>query len=277
LLSTEDHTLIMGVVNATPDSFSDGGRFAAGEAAIDRGLALWEQGADIIDVGGESTRPGAVAVSAAEEIARAVPVVAALAGRDIVVSIDTMKPVVAEAAIAAGAQIVNDVTALADPAMAALCAESAVGVVLMHMQGDPQTMQVDPRYGNVVAEVATFLEERATTAQIAGIDATRICVDPGIGFGKSFEHNLDLVAGIDELLSLGYPVLLGTSRKGFLGAILGNAGLETAADGRDPATAATVALAVAGGASIVRVHNVGHAFQAARTADAIVRASQRRL
>ena len=273
VLSTADHTLIMGVVNTTPDSFSDGGRYQSSAAAIDRGLALWEDGADIIDVGGESTRPGAEPVSAEEETARVVPIVARLVEAGTVVSIDTMKPQVAAAAIDVGAQIVNDVTALADSAMAEICAEAGVGVVLMHMKGEPRTMQDDPHYDNVQAEVAAFLEERARAAETAGVGRSSICVDPGIGFGKAYDHNLQLLGGLGWLTVAGYPVLVGTSRKGFLGAILAGAGKETRPHERDPATAATVALAIAGGASIVRVHNVSHALQAARTADAIVRAS----
>lgn len=277
VLSTDEHTLVMGVVNTTPDSFSDGGRYAAVTAAVAHGRAMWDHGADIIDVGGESTRPGATPISVSEETARVVPVVRDLAAQGVVVSIDTMKAEVADAAIGAGAHIVNDVTALADPEMADVCAATGVGVVLMHMQGEPQTMQDDPQYDDVVADVAAFLAAKVEEASAVGIELTRICVDPGIGFGKSFDHNLELLNGIEQIGAIGRPVLVGTSRKGFLGAILRDAGVETSADQRDPATAATVALAVAGGASVVRVHNVGHALQAARTADAIVRASRRRI
>ncbi len=273
VLSNADHTLIMGVVNVTPDSFSDGGLLGSADAAIEYGLQLVRAGADVVDVGGESTRPGAALVPVAEELDRVVPVVMGLVEAGVVVSVDTMKPRVAAAAIAAGAQIVNDVTGLTQPEMLALCAEEGVGVVLMHMQGDPATMQDDPVYANVVTEVARFLEQRALEAQAGGVSRDRICIDPGIGFGKTFDHNLELLHSIDWLITSGYPVLVGTSRKGFLGAILREAGYETEAAERDAATAATVALAIAAGASIVRVHNVGHALQAARTADAIVRAS----
>jgi dihydropteroate synthase len=276
-MTTDDHTLIMGVVNTTPDSFSDGGMLADGDAAIVRGLALWRQGADIVDVGGESTRPGAAPVSVEEETVRVVPVVAGLVAEGVVVSVDTRKAAVAERAVAAGAHIINDVTALADEGMAALCADTGVGVVLMHMQGSPETMQLDPRYEDVVAEVATYLETRAAAAQVAGVDRNRICIDPGIGFGKTFEHNLELLNNVDWLVTTGYPVLIGSSRKRFLGSIMERAGYETPALERDPATGATVALAIAGRASVVRVHNVSHALQAARTADAIVRSPQRRL
>ncbi len=273
VLSNADHTLIMGVVNVTPDSFSDGGRFASADAAVAHGLEMASAGADIVDVGGESTRPGATPISAEEELARVVPVVQGLAGAGLVVSVDTMKPEVAAAAISMGAQIVNDVTALGHPEMVAVCADAGVGVVLMHMQGDPSTMQDDPTYDNVVSEVADFLEQRAVSIQAAGVSRDRICIDPGIGFGKTFEHNLELLRSIDWLTTSGYPVMVGTSRKGFLGSMLRTAGTETTAAERDGATAATVALAVAAGASVVRVHNVSHALQAVRTADAIVRAS----
>jgi dihydropteroate synthase len=276
VLSPDDHTLIMGIVNVTPDSFSDGGRYAAVEAAVAHGLSMWNQGADVVDVGGESTRPGAEPVSAIEEMSRVVPIVRDLADQGVVVSVDTMKAEVASAAIGAGAHIINDVSALTDPEMADVCAATGAGVVLMHMQGEPRTMQDDPHYDDVVPEVASFLENRADHAVRAGIARSRICVDPGIGFGKTFDHNLDLLNGVDRLGAIGYPVLIGTSRKGFLGAILQDADYPASADQRDPATAATVALAVVGGASVVRVHNVGHALQAARTADAMVRASRRR-
>jgi dihydropteroate synthase len=276
VLSPDDHTLIMGIVNVTPDSFSDGGRYAAVEAAVAHGLSMWNQGADVVDVGGESTRPGAEPVSAIEEMSRVVPIVRDLADEGVVVSVDTMKAEVASAAIGAGAHIINDVSALTDPEMADVCAATGAGVVLMHMQGEPRTMQDDPHYNDVVPEVASFLENRADHAVRAGIARSRICVDPGIGFGKTFDHNLDLLNGVDRLGAIGYPVLIGTSRKGFLGAILQDADYPASADQRDPATAATVALAVVGGASVVRVHNVGHALQAARTADAMVRASRRR-
>lgn len=273
VLSTADHTLLMGVVNATPDSFSDGGRYFVAEAAVERGLALRSAGADIVDVGGESTRPGAEPVPTEIELARVTPVIESLAAAGVVVSIDTRKAEVAAAAIDAGAHIVNDVTGLADPEMVTLCAAAGVGVVLMHMQGKPQFMQDDPRYEDVVGEVAAYLEARARAVQEQGVDRARITIDPGIGFGKTQAHNLDLLGHIDRFAAFGYPVLVGTSRKGFLGNILSAQGLATVAAERDPATAATVALAIAGGASIIRVHNVGHAFQVARVADAIVRAS----
>lgn len=275
-LSTEDHTLVMGIVNATPDSFSDGGLHEVTDRAVAGGLSMWSQGADVVDVGGESTRPGAHPVSADDEKSRVVPVIRDLVDAGVVVSVDTMKADVAAAAIAAGAHIVNDVTALGDPEMAEVCASGGVGVVLMHMQGTPQTMQNDPQYDDVVGEVAGFLADRVGAAIDAGIDRARICVDPGIGFGKTFDHNLALLNGLDRLAALGLPVLVGPSRKGFLGTILASSGIGTIAAERDAATAATVALVVREGASVVRVHNVGHGVQAARTADAMVRSSQRR-
>ena len=269
-LTTTDHTLVMGVVNTTPDSFSDGGRWAEPHDAIRRGLQLWDDGADLVDVGGESTRPGARPVSAQEEQARVMPVIEELAARGIIVSVDTSKPEVAAAAVAAGAEIVNDVTGLGSPEMVDLCEETGVGVVIMHMQGEPRTMQADPTYDDVVSDVAAFLRDRTAAAVERGVESSRIVVDPGIGFGKTFEHNLALMAGIGDLGN-GQPVLIGASRKRFLGTILERAGRPSEPDDRDMATAATVALAVAGGAAVVRVHNVADAVDAARTADAIVR------
>ena len=269
-LTNADHTLVMGVVNATPDSFSDGGQWAEPRAAIRRGFKLWDDGADLVDVGGESTRPGAELVSVEEELARVVPVVEALASHGIIVSIDTSKPEVAAAAVAAGAEIVNDVTGLASTEMVDLCEETGVGVVIMHMQGDPRSMQTDPTYDNVVADVAGFLRDRTTAAIASGIEASRIVVDPGIGFGKTFDHNLALLAAIGDLGN-GQPVLIGASRKSFLGTILEQAGRPSEPADRDTATAATVALAVAAGAAVVRVHNAAGAIDAARTADAILR------
>lgn len=276
VLSTADHTLVMGIVNTTPDSFSDGGLHPTHRDAIDHGWRLWDQGADVIDIGGESTRPGADQVAAGDEIERVIPVVAGLVGRGVVVSIDTMKAAVAAAAINEGAHIVNDISSLGDPDMAAVCAGSGVGVVLMHMQGTPRTMQDDPRYDDAVTDVLTYLERRSRFAIENGIGRDRIVIDPGVGFGKGFDHNIELLGGLGRFVATGFPVLLGTSRKGFLGKILSDSGFETVAADRDAATAATVALAVESGAAIVRVHNVSHGVQAARTADAIVRALRRR-
>ncbi len=265
----------MGIVNVTPDSFSDGGAFFADDvpdidAAVAHGIGLMRDGADLLDVGGESTRPGADAVDATTEQTRVVPVVEQLVAAGAIVSIDTTKASVAASAIAAGAAIVNDVTALGDSAMADLCAEADVGVVLMHMRGTPRTMQDDPVYDDVVAEVRRYLEERAEAAIAAGIDAQRIAVDPGIGFGKTLEHNLALLAQLERITELGFPVVLGASRKRFLGVIVG---AERPSD-RDVATAATTALGIAAGAAVVRVHNVAMGLHAARTADAIVRSAR---
>ena len=258
----------MGVLNVTPDSFSDGGRFLARDAAIAHGLSLWQQGADIVDVGGESTRPGAPDVTADEEAARVVPVVAALVAAGARVSIDTSKAVVASAAVEVGAVVINDVTALADPAMASVAAESGCGVVLMHMQGTPRTMQADPRYDDVVAEVRDHLLRRVDLAVAAGIPASRICLDPGIGFGKNLSHNLDLLgSGVAALVDLGRPVVVGASRKSFLEKVLG----PIPAAERDTATAAAHTLAIASGAAAIRVHNVVEGLRSARIADAIVR------
>lgn len=266
VLSAGDRTLIMGVVNVTPDSFSDGGLFLGAERAIEHGLLLYGDGADLVDVGGESTRPGAEPVSTAEEIRRVVPVIAGLAKAGVPVSVDTSKPAVAAAALEEGALVVNDITALSDPEMAPLVAGAGCGVVLMHMQGTPQNMQEHPTYVDVAAEVADFLENRAKLAEAAGVERRYICIDPGIGFGKAQRHNLQLLARLDLLVATGYPVLVGTSRKSFLGRILD----QPDPTERDVATAATVAIAVTRGAAVVRVHNVDMARQAVLIADAIV-------
>ena len=266
-LTNRDHTLVMGVVNVTPDSFSDGGRFFDVTEAIAHGRRLAALGADVVDVGGESTRPGAPPVSAEDELGRVIPVVRALADDGVVVSADTAKAEVAAEAVAAGAEIVNDVSALSDPAMPAVVAETGAGLVLMHMKGTPATMQDDPQYGDVTAEVRDTLLERAAFAESSGIDRARICLDPGIGFGKSIDHNLALLRGLKVLTSTGYPILVGTSRKSFIGKL---AGLSNPAD-RDAATAGTTALAVAAEVFCVRVHDVPGNLQSARVADAIVR------
>jgi len=268
VLDTASRPLVMGALNVTPDSFSDGGLYASTAAAVRRGLEMLAEGADLVDVGGESTRPGAQPVPAEEEILRVLPVVRALAGAGAVVSVDTAKAEVAAAALEAGAFVVNDVTAFGDPGMAGLVARTGAGVVLMHMQGTPRTMQDDPRYLDVVAEVAAFLASRGDAARAAGIDPAAICVDPGIGFGKRLEHNLALLAGVPRLAALGYPVLVGASRKRFLADILG----PVPAAERDVASTAAHVLAIAGGASIVRTHNVVAGLQTARVAGAIVSA-----
>jgi dihydropteroate synthase len=252
----------MGVLNVTPDSFSDGGRFLDPAAAIAHGLALVEEGADILDVGGESTRPGALPVGEQEELDRVLPVIAGLraAQARARISIDTSKAAVARAALAAGAEIVNDVSALrADPQMAAVLAESGAECCLMHMQGLPRTMQDDPRYDDVVADVRDFLAERVEFAVAAGVARERILIDPGIGFGKSEQHNLELLRRLGELAALGRPIVVGTSRKSFLGRIPARVRGVTEPlppDQRLPGTIATNVLALERGASIFRVHDV---------------------
>jgi dihydropteroate synthase len=256
----------MGVVNVTPDSFSDGGLYLEPEAAIAHGEELVREGADILDVGGESTRPGAEAVAAGTETRRTEPVVSDLAALGHTVSIDTSKLAVAEAALAAGATIVNDITALrADPEIASLCADRGATLVLMHMQGTPRTMQANPRYDDVVDEVKAFLAERIETALAAGVAEQRIWVDPGIGFGKDLEHNLELLRRLGELRGLGCPILVGTSRKSFIGKIDGSE-----ADDRTGGTIASSVLALAAGAEVLRVHDVAAVAQAAKVATAIL-------
>jgi dihydropteroate synthase len=246
-------SLVMGVLNVTPDSFSDGGRYLDLDAAVAHGLALAAEGADIVDVGGESTRPGAEPVSVDEELRRVVPVVEALAGH-VRLSVDTMKPEVAEAAVAAGATLVNDVSA----SLAGVAAATGAGWAVMHMQGTPATMQAAPRYDDVVAEVRDFLRARADAARQAGVD--EIWIDPGIGFGKTIEHNLSLLAAVGHLAATGYPVLVGASRKGFLGTLTGGAPVTD----RAAASLAAATSAMASGASMVRVHDVRATVQAAR-------------
>lgn len=260
-------TWLMGVVNVTPDSFSDGGKFFDERAAISHGVALAKAGAHLLDVGGESTRPGAEAISAEEELRRVVGVIQALKRECPAspVSIDTSKAQVARAAVRAGASMINDVTALADPQMAAVAAETGAALCLMHMQGTPRTMQQAPAYGDVVTEVKAFLRAAAERAKAAGVEPARIVVDPGIGFGKTPDHNLTLLRRLNELRSLGYPVLVGTSRKAFLGLVTGKPAGERAV-----ATAATVAIVAAmGSADIVRVHDVAEAKDAAAVGDAV--------
>ncbi len=256
----------MGIVNVTPDSFSDGGLFLDAERAIEHGRELAAEGADILDVGGESTRPGAEAVGAEEELGRVVPVVEGLAAGEVQVSIDTSKLVVAEAALDAGAAIVNDVTALrAEPELAGLCAERGSEVVLMHMLGDPRTMQENPTYDDVVDDVKAFLAERIEFATGEGIDEERIWVDPGIGFGKTVEHNLELLRRLAELTELGRPIVVGTSRKSFIGRLTG-----APVDQRLGGTIASSVLAFANGAEVLRVHDVGPVREALTVAEAIL-------
>jgi dihydropteroate synthase len=258
--------LVMGVLNVTPDSFSDGGAFFDGERALEHGLKMVEDGAAIIDVGGESTRPGSVSISATEQMGRVVPVVEALSARtDVPISVDTYEFEVAKAALDAGAGMINDITALGDERIAALAAERQVPVVLMHMLGAPATMQVEPRYGDVVAEVLDFLLDRADRAEHLGLPREMIFVDPGIGFGKTLEHNLLLLKNIDKFVAAGYRVLVGTSRKSFIGRITGR---ENPCE-RIYGTASTVALCAAAGVSIVRVHDVAQMLDVTKVVAAV--------
>jgi dihydropteroate synthase len=262
--STPGHRL-MGILNVTPDSFSDGGRFLDAAAAVEHARAMVQEGAHILDVGGESTRPGAEPVSAEDELARVAPVLEGIAQAGLLdraqVSIDTCKASVAAAALDSGASLVNDVSALrADPQMAALVADSGAECCLMHMLGEPRTMQNEPRYDDVVDDVKAFLAERMDFAVRAGVREERILLDPGIGFGKTIEHNLTLLARLREFATLGRPLVIGTSRKSFLGRIIARAsGAQESvdADRRLPGTIATNVLALERGASVFRVHEVG--------------------
>jgi dihydropteroate synthase len=256
--------VVMGVLNVTPDSFSDGGQFLDAERAIKRGLQMAADGAAIIDVGGESTRPGSAPVSDDEQIERVVPVIKALRKKiDVPISIDTYKLEVAKAALEAGAGMINDITALSDERMAELAAKHDVPVVLMHMQGTPATMQIEPKYEDVVSEVLEFLLERARRAEDAGIDRKKIFIDPGIGFGKTLEQNLLLLRNIDKFVATSYRVLVGTSRKSFIGKLTDR---EKPSE-RIFGTAATVALCAAAGVSIVRVHDVAEMVDVVRVAN----------
>jgi dihydropteroate synthase len=258
-------TLVMGIVNVTPDSFSDGGRFLDPGLAVAHGLRLVEDGADIVDVGGESTRPGSDPVPADEERRRVIPVVEGLAAAaSVPVSIDTRKADVAAAALEAGAAIVNDVSAGTDPEMFDVVRERDAAIVLMHMKGDPKTMQEAPHYDDVVGEVHEFLRERIEAAAFAGVDPERIAIDPGIGFGKDLEQNLRLMHRIDALLDLGRPIVVGPSRKRFIGALL-----DLPENERVEGTAGAVAWMVARGAHVVRVHDVKQIGRVVRIVDAI--------
>jgi dihydropteroate synthase len=259
-------TKVMGVVNVTPDSFSDGGLYLDPEAAVAHGRELFAAGAEILDVGGESTRPGADPVDAEEELRRIVPVVEGLQGLDCEISVDTSKAAVAAAGLEAGAGIVNDVTALrGDPELAALCAERGATVVLMHMLGEPRTMQADPRYGDVVAEVEAFLAARLGAAVAAGIPEEDVWLDPGIGFGKTPAHNMELLRRLGELGELGRPLVVGTSRKSFIGRIDGSGPGE-----RLGGTIASSVLAAAEGAEVLRVHDVAEVRQALAVTAAVL-------
>lgn len=259
--------VLVGILNVTPDSFSDGGEFFDREAAVARAAEMLDEGARVIDVGGESTRPGSDPVPQEEEVRRVIPVVRGIltARPEAVISVDTYRASTAAAALEAGAHIINDVTALGDPAMVAVVAEAGCPVVLMHMKGEPKSMQRNPHYEDVVREVRDFLFERASRAENAGVRPESIILDPGIGFGKTLEHNLTLLARLDEIVKLSYPVLVGTSRKSFLGGITG---IEVAGD-RVFSTVATTVLAYERGATFLRVHDIRANREALAVAEAV--------
>jgi len=261
---------VMGVLNVTPDSFSDGGDFFDPQRAVDRALQMQEEGAAVIDIGGESTRPGAASVSASDELQRVIPVIDALQSRLAVpVSIDTQKPEVMQAAVAAGAGLINDVNALRVPGALEAAAASGVPVCLMHMRGDPRTMQSDPHYADVVEEVKAFLIQRVATCEAAGIDPRRLLLDPGFGFGKTVDHNLQLLARLDQLAEPGLPLVVGLSRKSMIGKLLH---LDIAE--RLPASIALAVLAVERGARLVRAHDVAATWQALQMQAALQRVEQ---
>lgn len=263
--------LVMGILNVTPDSFSDGGRFDAPERAVAHALEMIDAGAAIIDIGGESTRPGAADVSEEEEIRRVVPIIAALAkSTNVPISIDTSKPAVMRAALDAGASLINDVRALREPGALAIAAASDAAICLMHMQGEPRSMQHDPRYEDVVREVREFLSARMHACVAAGIATDRLVLDPGIGFGKRLQHNLDLLANLPALLELERPLLIGVSRKSMFGTLLNRQVHERLAGGLAVATAAVLA-----GASIVRTHDVAETVDAVKVAAALCAAGYR--
>ena len=268
-LNLHDRTHIMGVLNVTPDSFSDGGLFFQRDKAIEQGFAMVRDGADIIDIGGESTRPYAKSVASEEELERVIPVIEGLAGElKIPISIDTCKAEVARQALKAGASIINDISALRfDPGMASVAAEAGVPLILMHMKGTPGDMQDKPHYDNLIPEISAFLRAAMDRAEKEGVRENMIIVDPGIGFGKTFDHNLDIIRNLHRLRLLGRPIMLGVSRKAFLGHILGNEPLD-----RDTGSMAAVTAGILNGAHIVRVHNTKMAVETAKVADAIGRA-----
>ena len=256
----------MGILNVTPDSFSDGGEFIDTEKAIAHGVEMASQGAAVIDIGGESTRPGSNPVSIEEEIARVTPVIKSLSEKiDIPISIDTYHVEVAKAALDSGATILNDITALNDEHMGELAAKYEVPIILMHMQGTPTTMQAEPKYNDVVQEVLDYLLERANRAEKAGVSKERIFIDPGIGFGKTLEHNLELLRNIDKFVATDYRVLVGTSRKSFIGTITG----KKVPSERIFGTAATIALSAAAGVSIARVHDVSQMIDVVKIVNSI--------
>jgi len=267
-----ERTLVMGVLNVTPDSFSDGGKFFDTERAVEQALGMERAGADLLDIGGESTRPGSVGISVQEELARVLPVLQALSGRmKIPVSIDTQKPEVAEAALDAGAYVINDISGLkSDPRIAEVAARRRVPLILIHMRGEPRTMQIGPFAQNVIKDVMQGLRQSVVIARKSGVAKSQIILDPGIGFGKSFAQNYELLQKLPQLAKLGYPLLVGTSRKGFLGATLARDGKPAPPEGRIWGTAATVTASILNGAHIVRVHDVNEMVQVARVADCLL-------
>ena len=267
-LTFGEYTHVMGILNVTPDSFSDGGHYLDADRAVAHAKAMVAEGATLIDIGGESSRPGAVPVPAEEELSRVVPVIRALAGAvDVPLSVDTYKACVARHALEAGAHLVNDITALhGDAEMAAVVAEMEAGVILMHIQGTPRTMQLAPHYDDVVDEIRQWLQARVQLAEASGIASERIIADPGIGFGKTTAHNLEILKRLDAFRELGKPMLIGTSRKAFIGTVL-----DLPLEERGEGTVATVCWAIAHGADIVRVHDVKAVSRAARMTDALYR------
>ena len=267
-----ERTLVMGVLNVTPDSFSDGGKFFDVQRAVQRALVMQHDGADIIDIGAESTRPGSLEISAAEELSRLLPVLEALREKlKIPISVDTQKAAVAEIALGAGAEIINDISGLHhDPRLAEVVAKHGAPLILMHMRGTPRTMQKGPFAREVVKDVVSGLRKSIATARKHSVPRSKIVIDPGIGFGKSYPQNYELLTKLPELAKLGYPVMVGTSRKGFLGATLSKNGKPAASDQRRWGTAATVAASILNGAHIVRVHDVAEMAQVARVTDAVL-------
>jgi len=272
-----ERTLVMGVLNVTPDSFSDGGKFFDTERAVEQALGMERAGADLLDIGGESTRPGSVGISVQEELARVLPVLQALRGRmKIPVSIDTQTPEVAEAALDAGAQVINDISGLkSDPRIAEAAARRRVPLILVHMRGEPRTMQIGPFARDVIKDVMQGLRQSVVMARKSGVAKSQIILDPGIGFGKSFAQNYELLQKLPQLAKLGYPLLVGPSRKGFLGATLARDGKSAAPQERIWGTAATVTASILNGAHIVRVHDVNEMVQVARVADCLLDPKQR--
>ena len=272
-----ERTLIMGVLNVTPDSFSDGGKFLGPEAAVEQAFAMEQAGADLLDVGGESTRPGSHETSAAEELDRILPVLEALRSRlKIPISVDTRRAAVAELAVRAGAEIINDISGLKrDPRIADVAARQGTPLILMHLRGEPQTMQAGPFARDVMKDVMRGLRRSVAVARKAGVAKSQIILDPGIGFGKSYAQNYELIEKLVQLAKLGYPLLVGTSRKGFLGSALARDGKPAQPEERIWGTAATVTASILNGAHIVRVHDVAEMVQVARVADCLLDPKQR--